>query len=114
MNQDSKKIVGVAKAIYERLGEANFSRADVEDLAQKIADKIPFEKLNRSLAVKLVSVGIKAAEAAAVLYQEGSTDAPTPVRVETVSTEPKPEAKTESTEVPPEDVEVMPPKEVQT
>lgn len=80
MKQDSKGIVGVARAVYEQLGKAEFSRGDVEDLAQKIADKVPFEKIGRALAVKLVSVGMKAAEAAGVLYENGTAPEPTSVK----------------------------------
>lgn len=122
MTQDSKKIVNVAKAIYDQLGKANFTRGDVEDLARQVTDKIPFDQLGRNLAVKLVSVGIKAAEAAKVLYDKGSEDAiPKFSEKETADMKAEAEAvreahkpKTETVEVPPEDVEVMPPKEVQT
>lgn len=80
MKQDSKGIVNVARAIYEQLGKADFSKSDVEELAKKVADRIPFAEIGRNLAVKLVSVGMRAAEAAGVLYENGTApaDAPTP------------------------------------
>jgi hypothetical protein len=104
MKQDSKGIVGVARAIYEQLGKAEFSKADVEELAKKVADKIPFQDIGRHLAIKLVSVGMKAAEAAGALYDNGTapTDAP-------ATTPAAPPAEAKGTVI--QDAEVLPPGE---
>lgn len=102
MQNDSKKLVGVAKAIYHHLGSVEFTRADIENLAKKVSDKVPWERIERSLAVKLVAVGIKAAEAAGALYEAGNVDAAQDVTPKAAEkTEPKP---AETIEVRPEDV----------
>lgn len=99
----NKYYVEVGRAIYENLAHVEFTRADVEDLARKVADRVPWERVGRELAVKFVAVGIKAAEAAGALYREGTDAAPAPTAPEA---EAAPEAPQERkvVDVPPEDV----------
>lgn len=73
----NRHIVNVARELYDALGRMDWNRVDVEELGQKVADKVPFEKIGRGLAVKLVGLAVKAAEAAGALYQSGA-DAPLP------------------------------------
>jgi hypothetical protein len=118
MSEESKKIVNVARAIYAGLSETKWTRAEVEELAQKVADKIPWEQIGRNLAVPIVAVALKAAEAAGALYEQGSDPidvTPKPKEDDKGNGEKTPPARpinpptSEPVKVPEVEVEVLPP-----